>query len=194
MTVNHKNTHSIFICLLLLVLFSAEQIIAESHHQHNDNEDFLEFSSHIHDEATANITLVDDSLTVELHLPAINVFGFERQPQNAQEQQIVTDRLKLLGQNHALMQLPSSCYSSNIKILTDIQASDDHHQHDHEINEHSDITATYSYKCKNTNQIELTFILFNSLTSLQKVMVQFVSDNVQNSFTATQESPSITLF
>jgi hypothetical protein len=167
--------------------------MAESH-LHNDNhDDFLEYSSHIHGEATANITLIDSKLTIQLHLPAINVFGFERQPQNQNEQRTITSQLNLLQNNAAIIQHSADCEPKDSEVITDFQSSHDNHQHTHKNDQHSDIETIYTYLCKDIDRIELSFNLFDKMYSLQKIIVQYVSDETQNTFTITPENPSITL-
>lgn len=186
--------HTTLISVIFITLLSVSSTFAETHaHDHHEH-DFLEFDSHVHGEATAHITLIDSSLTIELQLPAFNVFGFEHGPENKEEQQVITNRLNYLRESKALIELPPTCNIQKTDVISDLEK---HHNNAHQAvpaGRHSDITATYIYLCERDNEeVQLNFIFFNKLSSLNKILVQFVSDHAQETFTVTPARSTISL-
>lgn len=194
MTLKQHSIYKNFISVILIAFCSAGPTTADTHTHDDHQHEFLEFESHVHGEATANIALINSSLTVELKLPAFNVFGFEHEPENTDQQQVVTSRLAYLRESKALIELRPACEIQETKVVSNLEK---HHHDSHESDQHyghSDITATYFYRClKDNKEIELNFILFNQLPSLNNILVQFVSDNTQKTFTATRERTTISL-
>lgn len=191
--VNHIIIKPLILLVFALIACLFNQLFAENSHQHQTHDDdFIHFDSHVHGEATANITFIASTLIIELQLPAINVFGFEHQAKNSQEQQIVNNRLLELQQASNVIDTTSDCHTDSVVVESNSNLPHDKNNGLLD-NEHSDISATYQYHCEDNNEIKLSFILFNKMNSLHKILVQSVTEQQQNSFTVTRERPMITL-
>lgn len=160
-------------------------------HKQDHDDEFTALSSHVHGEAIANITFVSSILMVELSLPAINVFGFEHQAKNADQQEVISSQLSTLKQADAILNLSPDCLSKHIEVTSNFESSHDHHEHHDD--EHNDVVATYQFQCNDIDEVEANFTVFEKMNDLHKILVQFVSEHQQNSFTVTHEKPTITL-
>ena len=104
-----------------------------------------EHGTHEHGVAEFNIALAEATVTLELHSPAYNVFGFEHSPNTTEQQQAVTEHLATLKQATTLFEFDPQ--AACVLLTADIQnpfeaakankASAEPHEHDAESHEHA---------------------------------------------------------
>ena len=171
-------------CSLSLSLFAYDR---DEHHyeeHHSDNLEFEVHTAHVHGQASANISYINDTLIVELKMASRDVFGFEHLPKNEQEIDHVISTLLFLEQTENVFTLHTSCehvkatVDSDILPMRELELSSD--------DEHTDVTAVYTLHCK--SDINLTFALFKKFTSLEKISIQYVSSSEQLLLSATREN------
>ena len=142
---------------------------------------------------------MDDTLRIELVLPANDVFGFEHAPKNKNEEETIFLSMSQLENINNIITTEPACAIDLIKVDNDTISNQQHHSaeehEDHSAEEHGDthsnVTAMYELSCG--TDIVLTFRLFEQFTSLQSITVQYVSSQQQKLFTATQDKPTILL-
>jgi hypothetical protein len=169
-----------------------------------------EHGTHEHGVAEFNIALAEATVTLELHSPAYNIFGFEHSPNTAEQQQAVTERLATLKKATALFEFDPK--AACVLLTTDIQnpfetakankASAESHEHDAESHEHAeshepdeaehtDIELTYRYRCSEAvNSLDIQGLL-TQFPYFDTLKVQWVSDTQQSAQTVTKKNSRI---
>ena len=181
-----KELRCIFVILLLIA--SIEISVSEDEHAHTDNANFEDHASHEHGHAKAQITFSNDTLSLELLLPSIDIFGFEHTPQNDEQHETVIQSKSILNdaQNVIIVEPKESCLIESVEIesvvIDSISEEDEHHE-----DEHSDVNVHYVYQCSNTTPESIDFMLFDHFHTLEDIEVQFVSDKTQVLATVTPD-------
>lgn len=173
-----------------------------------------DLDSHVHGLATMNIALTDTEAFIELNSPWNNLVGFEHSPNTEDQKALVEDALEKLRQPDLIFNIAGGdCTVSEVAVESSMleEGHDDHkdghdddHDDDHkdghddhahdaeESGTHSAALVTYSYQCKNSNEIETiavnVFSLWSGFTDLD---VQFASNRGQALIELNPESPVI---
>lgn len=166
---------------------------------------------HVHGVGTLQLVLEENTLSVELHLPAINVVGFEHAPSDPQQQEAVQKAVALLKEGSQLLALPTDaqCTAAPAVVTSELLPSgqqhggkpeadhDDDHDHDAEHehqHEHADFDVNYRFDCRRPDLIEdITVLLFKALPKLERLDVDMVTPGGQDHQRLTPGQDSIDL-
>lgn len=199
--------------LLIFLFFSYVTAIAsDTHDSHNLESEFDEHSAHEHGHAKAQITFINNILRLDLSLPSIDIFGFEHDPRNEEEHEVVLESQSTLNNAEKIVtllptklcELTSTNFESRIfdsinEEHTDHNQhkSDGHHEdetHDkHHEEEHSDVSVQYEYICLSEDLQSIEFKAFEYFTTIEEIEVQYISNENQKLFTATPSNSSLSL-
>ena len=76
----------------------------------------------------------------------------------------------------------------------DESESEHHHENHAEADKHSDVTATYQYRCENTTSLSsITVNVFDSFSGIHKLDVMWISTSHQGGVTLTSKNRTIKL-
>ena len=92
---------------------------------------------HVHGVGTLQLVLEENSLSVELRLPAINAVGFEHAPNDAQQKAAVQNAVALLKDSGQILILPdkAQCKIESAMVTSELLNHDNHdeaHDDDHD--------------------------------------------------------------
>lgn len=155
-------------------------------------------TAHQHGVATLDIALEDRQFTLELHSPAMNIFGFEYQPSSAADQQTILDAEQTLKNEQQLFKLSDAaqCALTAVSIENDlVEHNDDHQQSANDENEqqHSDIQVSYQFNCTRPEKLKRIDLdgFFKAFPLTEKIRVQFISANVQQGADLSQSNTAL---
>lgn len=136
----------------------------------------------MHGEAKLIIAQDGNQLEMEFVSPGMNLIGFKHPSANQIQTNAVNAALAILNQPQRLFRFPptAGCQPSAI----DVHTSSEHHQHegaDHDAAEaHSEFSASYSFGCANTSQLDRVEInLFKLFPDTRVIDVQSITDRGQ---------------
>jgi len=135
------------IILITLLFFTYITATAsEDTHSHNEETEFEEHSAHEHGHATAQITLIDNVLKLGLSFPSIDIYGFEHNPHNEAEHEVVLQSKTTLNDADKIVIIhpETLCELKSTTFKSDIfdSINKDHIEHsEHESEEHHDEEA-----------------------------------------------------
>ena len=159
-------------------------------HDHHDELGFEDHGAHTHGHAKASISYVDGVLKARLTLAAIDVFGFEHIPKNESEKETVISNLLYLEDIENVLTTNPACALQNTSVNSDNLPMKDNGAESHEL-AHSDVNTFYELHC--SSDIQLTFVLLEKYSSIEKIAVEFVSSSEQHVYTVTHDHRSIKL-
>lgn len=162
---------------------------------------------HVHGVGTLQLVLEENSLNMALHLPAINVVGFEHAPSDPQQQEAVRKAVALLKEWSQLLVLPTDaqCTAGPALVTSELlpagqphggkPEADDDHDHDHDAEHgHADFDVDYRFDCRRPDLIEdVTILLFKALPKLERLDVDMVTPGGQDHQQLTPGQDSIDL-
>ncbi|MDG0996233.1 MAG: DUF2796 domain-containing protein [Gammaproteobacteria bacterium] len=181
------------------------------------SEQAIELGSHVHGLAELNIATEGKTLEIQLISPAMNLLGFEHKASSKEERAAVEHGESQLHNHEALFLLSNEqCVHtmttvdvSDLIERTESSASDqdehdghdedesesEHHHENHaEADKHSDVTATYQYRCENTTSLSsITVNVFDSFSGIHKLDVMWISTSHQGGVTLTSKNRTIKL-
>ena len=162
---------------------------------------------HVHGVGILQLVLEENSLSVELRLPAINVVGFEHAPNDAQQKAAVQNAVALLKDSGQVLILPdkAQCKIESAVVTSELLEHDDDHDHDnhdeahdddhdHAHNDHgahgddhadhdhdhADFDVSYGFDCHHPTAIkQITLRLFQQLPRLERLDVDMVTTTGQ---------------
>ncbi|MDG4562427.1 MAG: DUF2796 domain-containing protein [Candidatus Competibacter sp.] len=161
---------------------------------------------HVHGVGTLQLVLEENSLSVELRLPAINVVGFEHAPNDAQQKAAVQNAVALLKDSGQVLILPdkAQCKIESAVVTSELLdheghdgAHDDDHAHDsgHDHDDHdeahdddhdghdhahADFDVSYGFDCRHPTALkQITLRLFQQLPRLERLDVDMVTTTGQ---------------
>jgi hypothetical protein len=169
------------ILVLTSLIASANPLYATEHEQHG---------AHVHGEAQLLIALEGDNFEIEFHSPAMNIVGFEHQPNTEAQRKTIESAIDTLKKPDRLFILPPSaqCHSiqSEVKSPLSQHPEPEHHGHEHSHQDahsgeiHSNFTAHYHYQCDKMAQLKRIEIeLFNQFPATERIEVQSISPKGQ---------------
>jgi hypothetical protein len=168
---------------LSFTLLGVTGLLYASESEHEQHE------AHVHGEARLLVALEADTLEIEFLSPAMNMVGFEHQPQTETQTQAVKAAIDTLKQPDLLFTLPSAakCAPVDIEVETPLSRHDtDTHEHSHKDESHSDFTCHYHYRCGDTSRLEsIETKLFEHFPGIHVLEVQSISSKGQQKLDLT---------
>ncbi len=158
---------------------------------------------HVHGVGTLQLVLEENSLSVELRLPAINVVGFEHAPNDAQQKAAVQNAVALLKNSGQVLILPdkAQCKIESAVVTSELLEHDDDHAHDNHDeahdddhdhddahdddhadhdHDHADFDVSYGFDCRHPTALkQITLRLFQQLPQLERLDVDMVTTTGQ---------------
>ena len=156
---------------------------------------------HVHGVGTLQLVLEENSLSVELRLPAINVVGFEHAPNDAQQKAAVQKAEALLKDSGQVLILPdkAQCKIESAVVTSELLDHDDHDDHAHDSghdhddhdgahdddhddhdHDHADFDVSYGFDCRRPTVLkQITLRLFQQLPRLERLDVDMVTTTGQ---------------
>jgi len=163
---------------------------------------------HVHGVGTLQLVLEENSLSVELRLPAIDVVGFEHAPSDAQQKAAVQNAVALLKDSGQVLILPdkAQCKIESAVVTSELlehdddhdhdnhdEAHDDDHDHAHDDHDeahgddhddhdhaHADFDVSYGFDCRRPSALkQITLRLFQQLPRLERLDIDMVTTTGQ---------------
>lgn len=166
-----------------------------------------------------NVAVEGQTLYMEMTSPAIDVVGFEHQPQTAEQEAAVEQAIATLENSQELFALPAAagCRLLEATVATELSKDAEHageghthageaahahaeegHTHAGEAKEaaevHSEFQGAYRFECaqpQNLQQIGIN--LFSAFPSLETMDVQVLTDSGQTAVELTPAQPNLSL-
>ena len=169
-----------------------------------------------HTHGTANLTLAIENgiVEVEFEAPAASLLGFEHKPKTEQQIESIENVKAILNSPTKVLAFAgANCTANSIDIdihgpageaLKDSHKQDhddhdeDHHDSDEEHHKegenHSEVSAIYLFECVDGKKIKsLTVSLFEHFSDLEKVNVNWVTEDQQGEGVLQSQSPTVEL-
>jgi len=156
---------------------------------HAAETDHEQHEAHVHGEAQLLIALEANALQIEFLSPAMNIVGFEHQPQNKTQSDAVEQAIETLKQPGLLFSLPPSaeCDPASIEVESSLTH---HHEHEKESKEegHSDFTGKYYFQCHDISRLgNIDIEIFKRFPGTKVIEVQSISTSGQRRIELTPE-------
>jgi len=197
----------LLLCLPLLALPYA-QAADHDHdkHDHDHDHDHQHEHEHAHGEqgslgahehgvATLDLVLEDGILQIDLLSPAMNLLGFEHQPNSDADRLKVAELRGALAKPEELFGLPQECNLQKHDLaspLFDAPASKTH-GHDGEHQGHNDVLASYRFDCRKAESLAGLDVspLFSRYPGTESIQVQLVGPNGQQGVELSAKNPRV---
>ncbi|MBY5921059.1 DUF2796 domain-containing protein [Ferrimonas balearica] len=159
---------------------------AHSEHDHNHNHDHAGegHGAHVHGEG--NLTLIQDGnqVMVNLTLPTDSLWGFERAPENTQEEALIKDTLTHLNAGHRFFTLPENadCQPTEVTITPPANLNDP------TASGHMELEAQWFWQCEGPVNA-ITVALFKHFPELHRLTLQRLSESGSGGAELTPSSP-----
>ena len=111
-------------CTILLAMLSGPAVGAEKEHRQHD--------VHEHGHGVLQVALDGQELVMVLHIPAVNIVGFESKPGNAEQRKLVSEAIERFSKAAALF-VPSKdadCSVEDTEVSLGGMSGDGEHGHD----------------------------------------------------------------
>ena len=177
----HKTTPKILVLLTFLFSGGAQVYATEHDHEHEHEQEHEHHEAHVHGEAQLLIAREGNTLEIGFFSPSMNIVGFEHQPENETQANMVKSAMDSLKQPGLLFSFPSSAKCEPVSV--DIEspfAGHDEHEHEHEEEEHSDFSGHYHYRCADPSRLDRMDIqLFSRFPGTEAIEAQVISERGQ---------------
>jgi hypothetical protein len=152
----------------------------------------LSISAHVHGKGKMLISQDKNNWHIQLMLPAVDVLGFEHNPNTQKQHEIVGEVAEKFRHNISIVELDGKCLLGDIKSSLQEQRDINHHEEDvvRDIDQHGDIEVEYFFACQ-SSVTKVSLILFKWIKSLTSIEVQWVIDKGQGMTLVTREEPTI---
>ena len=197
-------TQSATIGMALILSLSTAQ--AETRHH----------DAHIHGQGSLNIAIEDQTLYMEMDIPAHDILGYESVTTDSQKAELKQALNQLESASLWILPEAAACTLVNAKSHTDQPERKEHkehqhrenteHQHEHKHHSHHhdehdsnnsghmNFTATYTYQCNNTQAIShLKTRLFDQFKHSEKLSLQALTAKGAQSGELTRNTPEAAL-
>ena len=188
-----KNAYAL---ALLAGLSSTASVYASGDDEHDDHR---QHGTHNHGHATLNIVQEGKSIELILESPAANIVGFEHEPKNTEEKQLVESALDILKKGEQLFVFSPNalCTQTGVEIESELAEHSDHedeHEDEHEESGHdehekpghdeheghSDFVIHYQFSCDNPASLEsLELQFFKQFPMTEEIDAQIVTGKRQ---------------
>ncbi|KHF24896.1 DUF2796 domain-containing protein [Solemya velum gill symbiont] len=170
-----------------LLIYPIQILASEHEHDHEHH------AAHVHGEAQLLIAVDSHHLDIEFSSPAMNLVGFEYQPQNNSQLEAVKSAIDILNQPDQLFILPidAECEALSLNVESPFSG---HEEHAHGEETHSDFAAHYHFQCANMSQLKRIEInIFKQFPATDVIEVQSISRQGQQKRDLTPEHNSVEL-
>ncbi len=202
---NMQHIHRAGIAIIMLVVTVINPAHSANQHAHSHG--------HTHGQGFMTIIFDQGQLAIEIRSPAADILGFEHAPHTPEQHALLNNAYTLLQTPHTLITLNPTCTLLNSHIDMPYQAEPDQahshdlahkhenvstshqekpkeHQHLHK-QTHTDITANYTWQCKNAAPPIITLNYFTQYPAFNHITAQWVVNNKQGSATLTPNNPTL---
>jgi hypothetical protein len=198
----HPINRGIILFFVSLLAVHAQLSTAEEEHEYEQH------GAHVHGVAKLLIAQEGNILEIEFHSPAMNIVGFEHQPNTESQHETIEKAMDTLGQPGLLFRLPSAakCHPMSAEVETPLSKprdhehshehgdKHDHEDHDHSGETHSDFTAQYHFQCDKISQLDRIEIdLMKQFPDTEQIEVQTISPKGQQKIDLTPGKSTIEL-
>jgi hypothetical protein len=205
---NMKNRHQL---ALPITVFCLTVVSTLAH-----GEEFEQHGAHEHGAAKLNLAQEGNNLIIELETPAANVVGFEHPPRTEAQQMAVNKAQTQLQQGERIFLLPagakcqltaatvqgeiftSPLHDNNMLDGKETLAESTEYHEDEDPNQeqghhheegHSDIDASYQFRCNNIPALtHVDVLLFERFSGFREIQSQVISANGQQAQHLTKDS------
>ncbi|MCW8944748.1 MAG: DUF2796 domain-containing protein [Sedimenticola sp.] len=176
--------------LFLLTCSAATPIHAEEHRHHE---------AHAHGGGQLNVAVEQNTLMIDLSLPAMNIVGFEHPASNENERDQVARAADLLRDGKGLF-VPTpeaKCALVRSEVESALLENLEHHDdagHNGDAREHADFEITYEFNCETPSQLyTLTLWLFERFPGTHHLRTQVITPSGQVGAELTPEKSILNL-
>jgi hypothetical protein len=160
-----------------------------------------EHGAHEHGHGRLNLVIDGNDLLIELHMPGVNVVGFEHEPATEEEKQAVRDALAALRRGEELFLPPEAAMCTAQAGTAELETMEHHEEAAHGDEEdegeetqaedgeehedaaeeaHAEVHAEYRFHCDVPAElVRLEVRLFERLENVEEIDVQFVTPTHQ---------------
>lgn len=168
-------------------------------------DEFTQHGAHEHGRALLQVALQDNTLQVELVVPALHVLGFEHEPRTQAERQTAATAPARLRDLATPVRLPDAagCQRQSARLVEEEKPSGGHdahhghqhgHAHDHGAGEHHDIHVTWTYRCAQPGALTwLEPALLSSLRDVSRLQVDSLLPGAQKSSRVSRANERVAL-
>lgn len=161
--------------------------------------------AHQHGVARLELFKQATELQIGFYATGTDILGFEHQPQNQAQADTVKKAIALLSTPDKLFKIEGAeCtvtqHQSNLAELqhhsgsADQHSHENEHEHEHEHSGHSDIEASYHFKCTvTTGPMAVQVNLFSLFPQLQKINSSWITESEQSGATLSANESQISL-
>lgn len=197
--------YSTLATLLLLIGGTPALAQAETERQH---------VAHEHGAGHLNVALDQETLLIELSMPAMNLVGFEHAASSESERERLlstveqlNDGLSLFGPSRA-----AECLLLRVNVVSELLGEHEHHEDEHAKQEHheaeehaehageehdeahADFEVSYEFRCASPSRLEsLSLELFRVFPGTDYLQTQVITPSVQTGTTLSAESSVLKL-
>lgn len=177
----------------MLACLGLTHVAAEEGHEHRHHD------SHEHGVAELNLAVDGSSVLIELESPAANIVGFEHQPHDAAERDLVTKAIQRLQEAESLFVFTSNanCSVQFAEVETELEQQHEHNDHDHHENEknsddHSEFSSNYIFSCEAIDKLKQVEVkLFEEFSGLESIKAQLITPQNQTLIELSAEQNTI---
>lgn len=180
--------------LMLAVLISSSVVPAseDDHHHHDEHHNH---DAHVHGQAEIYLVIEGAKLFVEIESPAANVFGFEHEPKNDEQSQIVAKAKSTLAQADNVLRIRGGeCTLTSSELELPFQGHDLHHHEHTDEPTHTEVEVSYLYECVDSQAVtEIDIQLFENFDGFEEIDVESIIHSKQGSQSLTKKDRLIKL-
>lgn len=177
--------------LLLLTYSAATPIHAEEHRHHE---------AHEHGGGQLNVVVEQNTLMIDLSLPAMNIVGFEHPANNENERNQISRAADLLRDGTRLFvptpEAKCALIRSEVEsaLLGHLQHNHDDAEPNEEEREHADFDMSYEFNCETPSQLyTMTLSLFEHFPGTHHLRTQVITPSGQTGGELTHEKSILKL-
>lgn len=153
-------------------------------------------TSHVHGRAELNVALAGQQVQFEFTSPAINLLGFERDPNSEAEAELFSEvSTKLLTAEWLLGDDMASCTLAESSVLApDFEENaHQHHGHEGDADFHANFRVQYLFDCPTTPTGEIRVSAFEHFNGIETITVQWISTSQQGRVVLSTRNPVLNL-
>jgi hypothetical protein len=172
--------------------------------------------AHTHGLASLDVAVEGSDIQLYFVSPADGIYGFEHDPINSSQREIVDNALEvmqtpdwLLGELVNQCEVTESALNAGVS-LTESHALDKHEEHDHAahddhashqehaphdeleaLGQHSEVEAHYSLSCEQTLPSSIAITAFAVFPAIEEIQVQWISESAQGGAELTANNATL---